>query len=199
VRVNQDQTNADQFQQYLRVDAQRPARTSVLRPPPRPAAAARHTRQLVHRHVAGAARTTAAPPGRETRSPHDSWDPTINPPLSPSGEFIGDYQGLVADDCYAVPFVNDTHLANDPGRDADFDAGLPRSQFQQVFCLARAQHGGLRRPRRPVPLGRRPDRRDGRAGAATRRASRAATRVLRVTPRRVLRAVARRNAIVGPK
>jgi hypothetical protein len=69
---------------------------------------------------------------RETRVSHDSWDPSINPPISPSGEFIGDYQGLVADDCYAMPFVNDTHLANDPGRDPDFDRGLPRSPFQEI-------------------------------------------------------------------
>ena len=70
---------------------------------------------------------------RETRLSHDSWDPSINPPISPSGEFIGDYQGLVADDCYAIPFVNDTHLANDPGRDPAFDHGLPRSRFQEAF------------------------------------------------------------------
>ena len=31
-----------------------------------------------------------------------------------------------------MPFVNDTHLANDPGRDPDFDRGLPRSPFQQI-------------------------------------------------------------------
>ena len=63
---------------------------------------------------------------------HDSWDPSINPPTSPSGAFIGDYQGLVADDCFAIPFVNDTHLANDPSRDPDFDRGLPRSPFQEI-------------------------------------------------------------------
>src|SRR6185503_7740803 len=69
----------------------------------------------------------------ETRVSNDSWDPSINPPISTSGEFIGDYQGLVADDCFAIPFVNDTHLANDAGRDPDFDGGLPRSRFQEVF------------------------------------------------------------------
>lgn len=69
----------------------------------------------------------------ETRVSHDMWDPRINPPISGSGEFIGDYQGLVADDCNSIPFMNDTHLANDPGRDPDFDAGDPRSQFQEVF------------------------------------------------------------------
>jgi hypothetical protein len=40
----------------------------------------------------------------------------------------------VADDCFAIPFVNDTHLANDPARDPDFDRGEPRSQFQEVFA-----------------------------------------------------------------
>lgn len=68
----------------------------------------------------------------ETRVSHDMWDPSINPPISPSGEFIGDYQGLVADDCVAIPFVNDTHRANHPSRDPRLDRG-PRSEFQEVF------------------------------------------------------------------
>jgi hypothetical protein len=38
------------------------------------------------------------------------WDPSINPPISGSGEFIGDYQGLVADDDVAIPFWQDTHI-----------------------------------------------------------------------------------------
>jgi hypothetical protein len=38
-----------------------------------------------------------------------------------------------APNCFATPFVNDTHLANDPRRDPLFDAGKPRSPFQQVF------------------------------------------------------------------
>jgi len=69
---------------------------------------------------------------RETRLSHDSSDPSINPPISTSGEFFGDYQGLVADDCYAIPFVNDTHLANDPSRDPEFDAGESRSRYQEI-------------------------------------------------------------------
>jgi hypothetical protein len=47
------------------------------------------------------------------------------------------------DNCFAYPFVNDTHLANDafldpgPVRDPEFDAGLPASgspgtQYQQA-------------------------------------------------------------------
>ena len=83
---------------------------------------------------------------QETRVSHDSWDPSINPPISGSGEFIGDYQGLVADDCFAIPFVNDTHLANDPGRDPDFDRGLPRSPFQEIVDLAGAEQPAVRRP-----------------------------------------------------
>jgi hypothetical protein len=69
----------------------------------------------------------------DVRVSHDMWDPSINPPISASGEFIGDYQGLVANDCNAVPFVNDTHLANAANRDPSFDQGHPRTRFQQVF------------------------------------------------------------------
>ena len=70
---------------------------------------------------------------QDVRLSHDAWDPTINPPISTSGEFIGDYQGLVATDCAANAFFNDTHLANAATRDPEFDEGLPRSQFQEVF------------------------------------------------------------------
>lgn len=70
---------------------------------------------------------------KETRVSHDMWDPEQRPPISPSGEFIGDYQGLAADDCHAYPFVNDTHLANPRDRDPGFDHGLPRSPFQQAI------------------------------------------------------------------
>jgi hypothetical protein len=143
----------------------------------------------------------------ETRLTHDSWDPSINPPISGSGQFIGDYQGLVAERCYAIPFHNDTHLANDPGRDPDFDGGFPRSEFQQVFSWLvpnTARYGGRARDCR-----KRDDDDDDRLGTLRaaptrgarppRRATRAATRVLRTTPRRQAQAVARRNAIVrGP-
>ena len=55
------------------------------------------------------------------------WDPSINPPISGSGEFIGDYQGLVADDDNAIPFWQDTHLAQLPTTDANY------SRYQEVF------------------------------------------------------------------
>jgi hypothetical protein len=48
----------------------------------------------------------------DTRVTHSVWDPEIHPPISPSGQFIGDYQGLVADDSVAIPFWNDTQYAN---------------------------------------------------------------------------------------
>jgi hypothetical protein len=55
------------------------------------------------------------------------WDPSINPPISSSGEFIGDYQGLVADDDNTIPFWNDTHLAQLPTTDPNY------SKYQEVF------------------------------------------------------------------
>jgi uncharacterized repeat protein (TIGR01451 family) len=75
----------------------------------------------------------------DTRLTHDATDPEFNAPVSGSGLFFGDYQGLVADDCAAIPFVNDTHLANDefldpgPVRDPDFDDGLPSDPYQQAI------------------------------------------------------------------
>jgi hypothetical protein len=47
----------------------------------------------------------------DTRVTHRLWDPRVNPPTSASGEFIGDYQGIVADDKVAIPFWNDTQAA----------------------------------------------------------------------------------------
>jgi hypothetical protein len=130
-RVNQDLSNADQFQPYVRVTPRGQVNVSFFDrrldapdPPNHPGNFFIDT-FLARSNDGG--RTW-----RETRVSHDSWDPSINPPISPSGEFIGDYQGLVADDCFAIPFVNDTHLANDPQRDPDFDQGEPRTPFQQI-------------------------------------------------------------------
>jgi photosystem II stability/assembly factor-like uncharacterized protein len=132
VRVNQDTTNADQFQPYVRVTQRGQVDVSFFdrrldrpNPPEHPGNFFIDT-WLARSDDGGVTWT-------ETRASHDSWDPSINPPISGSGEFIGDYQGLVADDCAAIPFVNDTHLANDRGRDPMFDRGLPRSPFQEVF------------------------------------------------------------------
>lgn len=64
---------------------------------------------------------------RETRVSRSMWDPSINPPISSSGEFIGDYQGIVADDSVAIPFWQDTSLANLAPSDPRY------SPYQQVF------------------------------------------------------------------
>jgi hypothetical protein len=129
VQVNQDTGRADQFQPYVAVNPQGQLELAFFD--------RRHDPEnfFIDTYLA---RTRVAENGSltpivETRLSHDLWDPSINPPISSSGDFIGDYQGLVADACFAVPFVNDTHLANDPGRDPDHDQGMPRSEFQEVF------------------------------------------------------------------
>jgi hypothetical protein len=132
VKVNQDTTNADQFQQYIRVTPRGQLNVSFFdrrfdRPDPPNHPGNFFIDTFLARSNDGGATW------EETRVSHDMWDPSINPPISPSGQFIGDYQGLVADACFAIPFVNDTHLANDPARDPGFDQGYPRSQFQEVF------------------------------------------------------------------
>jgi len=75
----------------------------------------------------------------DLRLSHDATSPEFNAPVSGTGLFFGDYQGLVADNCFTIPFVNDTHLANDafldpgPERDPGFDQGMPDSEFQQAI------------------------------------------------------------------
>jgi hypothetical protein len=56
------------------------------------------------------------------------WDPAVNAPTSTSGKFIGDYQGLAADDDLAIPFWNDTQLNNLPASDPN------HSPYQEVFA-----------------------------------------------------------------
>ena len=124
-KVNQDTGNADQFQPYVRVT--RRGQLNVL------FFDRRHDPDNFFIDNFLARSDDGGATWRETRLSHDMWDPSINPPISGSGEFIGDYQGLVADDCFAIPFVNDTHLANDPRRDPAFDRRLPRSPFQEAI------------------------------------------------------------------
>jgi hypothetical protein len=131
-KVNRDRTNADQFQQYVRVTPSGQLNVSFFdRRLDQPAPPDHPGNFFIDTWLARSNNDGAT--WRERRLSHDSWDPTINPPISGSGAFIGDYQGLVADNCVAIPFVNDTHLANDPSRDPEFDDGLPRSPFQEVF------------------------------------------------------------------
>jgi hypothetical protein len=157
VRVNQEVSNADQFQPYVAVNPGGQVNVSYF------------DRRLDPRRMEGA---TVAHPGNffidtwlsrsndggrtfaDTRVSHDSWDPPINPPISDSGQFIGDYQGLVADCSNAIPFVNDTHLANAATRDPGFDAGEPRSVFQEVFSWRvpnTSAFGGAACPAAPAP------------------------------------------------
>jgi hypothetical protein len=124
-RVNQDRTDADQFQPYVAVT---PAgQVNVVYFDRRHDPANLFIDTYLSRSNDGGATF------KDVRLSHDMWDPRINPPISSSGHFIGDYQGLVVDDCFAIPFVNDTHLANDRSRDRTFDRRLPRSEFQEVF------------------------------------------------------------------
>jgi hypothetical protein len=136
-KVNQDTGNADQFQPYIR--ATKNGQLNVFFFDRRYDPDNFFIDNFLARSGDGGATWM------ETRLSHDMWDPSINPPISTSGEFIGDYQGLVADDCYAIPFVNDTHLANDPRRDPQFDHGLPRSPFQEAISYRvrnTRQYGG---------------------------------------------------------
>jgi hypothetical protein len=70
---------------------------------------------------------------------HSVWDPEINPPISPSGQFIGDYQGIVADDNVAIPFWNDTQYANLPTSDPNYS---PYQEVSAARILNTAQFGG---------------------------------------------------------
>jgi hypothetical protein len=124
-KVNQDVGDADQFQQYIRVTENGQLNVFFFDRRNDP------DNFFIDNFLARS--NDGGTTWQEVRLSHDMWDPSINPPISGSGEFIGDYQGLVADDCFAIPFVNDTHLANDPFRDPDFDRRLPRSPFQEAI------------------------------------------------------------------
>jgi hypothetical protein len=64
----------------------------------------------------------------DQRVSQQMWDASINPPISPSGEFIGDYQGLAVDDDVAIPFWNDTQAALLSKRDKGY------SPWQEVWA-----------------------------------------------------------------
>jgi hypothetical protein len=88
---------------------------------------------------------------KDTRVDHQMWDPRINPPISPSGQFIGDYQGLVADDHVAIPFWNDTQAANRKKGSKGY------SPWQEVYAarIPNGNGGGKcrdhKRPRTSLP------------------------------------------------
>jgi hypothetical protein len=131
--VNQDTTRADQFQPYVAVNPDGQVEVAYFD--------RRHDTvdnfyvdtYLSRSHDMGATFT-------DTRVSHDMSSPEFNAPVSSSGLFFGDYQGLVVDQCFAYPFFQDTHLANDrfldpgPIRDPEFDDGYPDSPYQEAFA-----------------------------------------------------------------
>jgi hypothetical protein len=68
------------------------------------------------------------------RLSHDSWDPAIGAPHSPTGDLLGDHQALAADRCGAIALAADSHRANALSRDRDFDKGRRISAVPQLFA-----------------------------------------------------------------
>ena len=79
----------------------------------------------------------------DLRASQSLWDPSVNAPTSVSGKFIGDYQGLAADDRFAYPFWNDTQLNNLPKKSRRY------SPWQEVFS-ARVPNGPVSFVKRPA-------------------------------------------------
>ncbi len=128
VRVNQDPVNgdADQFQPWMAVTESGQINISFFDRRNDPANYFIDT-YLARSEDGGRTFT-------DRRASARMWDPAINAPTSVSGKFIGDYQGLVADDDVAIPFWNDTQLNNLPASDPE------HSPFQEVFA-ARVPNG----------------------------------------------------------
>ena len=83
---------------------------------------------------------------KDVRVDHRMWDPRIHPPISPSGQFIGDYQGIAADDKVAIPFWNDTQGA------ALRKGSKGYSPWQEVYA-ARIPNGKRKHHKLPCPNG----------------------------------------------
>jgi hypothetical protein len=128
VRVNQDPGNgdADQFQPWMSVTQSGQLNISFFDRRNDPANYFIDT-YLARSEDGGRTFT-------DRRASARMWDPAINAPTSVSGKFIGDYQGLVADDDVAIPFWNDTQLNNLPKTDKQY------SPYQEVFA-ARVPNG----------------------------------------------------------
>ena len=125
VKVDQDSGNADQVQAHVAVGPKGDVNVAYF-----------DARLDPQNHFLDEFLSRSTDGGKtfkDTRMSHDSTDADINPPV-PAQTFFGDYQGLIADKCQSLAFYQDTHLANDPARDPDFDQGMPRSQFQEVFA-----------------------------------------------------------------
>ena len=128
VRVNQDPVNgdADQFQPWMAVTESGQINISFF-----------DRRNDPSNYFIDTWLARSEDGGRtftDRRASARMWDPAVNAPTSVSGKFIGDYQGLVADDDVAIPFWNDTQLNNLPASDPE------HSPFQEVFA-ARVPNG----------------------------------------------------------
>ncbi len=126
IKVNQDTGRADQFQPYVAVNPDGQVEVAYFD--------RRHDPDNFYVDTYLSRSDDMGATFTDIRISHDMSSPELNAPVSGSGLFFGDYQGLVVDECFAYPFFQDTHLANDPARDPDFDEGLPRSQFQEAFA-----------------------------------------------------------------
>ncbi|HWC28155.1 MAG TPA: sialidase family protein, partial [Solirubrobacteraceae bacterium] len=128
VRVNQDPRNgdADQFQPWMAVTES--GQVNVMFFDRRNDPANYFIDTYLARSEDGGRTFT------DRRVSQRMWDPAVNAPTSVSGKFIGDYQGLVADDEVAIPFWNDTQLAALAPTDKE------HSPYQEVFA-ARVPNG----------------------------------------------------------
>ena len=136
MKVNRTTTNADQFQPYLR--SRRAGSSNVSFFDRRLDDPADHRNFFIDTWLARS--NDGGATFGETRVSHDSWDPSINPPISDSGEFIGDYQGLVADDCIGDP-VRQRHAPGQrPGARPRLRRGRPALALPGGLLLAGAEH-----------------------------------------------------------
>ena len=148
VRVNQDPRNADadQFQPWMAVTERGQVNISFFDRRNDPA------NYFIDTWLARS--NDGGKTFGDTRVSQQMWDPAVNAPTSVSGKFIGDYQGLVADDDVAIPFWNDTQLNNLPKSNRE------HSPYQEVFSarvLNRPERAGARSrcfPRRVRVRGR---------------------------------------------
>jgi hypothetical protein len=138
-RVNQDKKNRDQFQPWMAVTPKGQVDVMYF-----------DKRNDPNDFFLGEYLSRSNDGGKtfkDTRIDHRMWDPRINPPISVSGQFIGDYQGLVADDKVAIPFWNDTQAAGLKKRSKGY------SPWQEVYA-ARIPNGKKKHHKPPCPKGK---------------------------------------------
>ncbi len=122
IRVNQDPKNADadQFQPWIAITGRDQINVSFFDRRNDPG------NYFIDTYLARS--NNGAKSFKDTRASRSVWDASINAPTSPSGKFIGDYQGLAADDEVAIPFWNDTQAANLPKSDKEY------SPYQEMWA-----------------------------------------------------------------